>query len=59
MGSNIQDSNIQEKEKNLVSFNPNNDSFNFDLWANEVRRQMVAAISKRLNSDSVDKCQNN
>ena len=49
----------KEKEKNLVSFNPNNDGFNFDLWANAVRRQMLAAIDKRLNSDSVVECQKN
>jgi hypothetical protein len=30
-----------------ISANSNQDFFNFELWANEVRRQMIASLQKK------------
>jgi hypothetical protein len=38
----------QQKDKPVEGlFSLNSDRFNFDLWASEVRRQMLASLQKR------------
>jgi hypothetical protein len=38
----------QRKDKPVEAFlSVNSDRFNFDLWASEVRRQMLASLQKR------------
>jgi hypothetical protein len=39
-----------QPDKILTSLNPNSDRFNFELWAREVRQQMLTALQKRLSS---------
>lgn len=37
----------QNKAVGASAASSNSDSFDFDLWASEVRRQMVASLQKR------------
>ncbi len=41
--------------KHLSSLNPLSYDFNFELWAQEVARQMKAALGKQSNSHQIDK----
>ncbi len=45
MGTEVKNKLQAEPFVALVS--PNNDRFNFDLWAKEVRIQLLAALAKR------------
>ncbi|MBD2461059.1 hypothetical protein H6G89_08395 [Oscillatoria sp. FACHB-1407] len=42
--------NSRQSQQNTSSDNTtpiNNDNFNFDMWAKEVKRQMIASLKKR------------
>lgn len=39
-----------QPDKMLTYLNPHSNDFNFDLWAREVRQQMLIALQQRLSS---------
>ncbi|MEW6492187.1 MAG: hypothetical protein AB1589_06690 [Cyanobacteriota bacterium] len=46
----------EKRQKNniiAVSASGGNDSFNFELWASEVRRQMLASLQKKAQTNKI------
>lgn len=48
---------IKENSKSISkqqgSINPQDEMFNFDLWAKEVKFKMIQTLEKRINSQTV------
>ncbi len=42
--------NQSQPDKILTSLNPRSKGFNFELWAREVRQQMLTVLQQRLSS---------
>lgn len=40
----------KQESNNQGSINPKDETFNFDLWAKEVRTQMIDTLEKKLGS---------
>ena len=40
-----------QSDKILTSLNPHSEDFNFELWAKEVRQQMLTVLQQRLSSN--------
>ena len=43
----------KQELKNRGSINPKDETFNFDLWAKAVRRQMIEVLEKKLEPKSL------
>ncbi|VEP17121.1 hypothetical protein H1P_5500003 [Hyella patelloides LEGE 07179] len=41
---------VRQSDKILTSLDPKSDDFNFELWAKEVRQQMLNALQERASS---------
>ncbi len=44
---------VKRQLNNQGSMNPKDETFNFDLWAKEVRNQMLETLERRLGAKSI------